>query len=183
MVLVFVYSYPFLGVYDYIFLIVQDKYRLIYITEVWRGRNNLTGILFHCFLRFFTEKFEFCTHTSSQPHRMWYLFWSHTSKSLLWYFLPFILQNMGSYFFVQEIIFLSLQNMKNRVIRSSFTFMNLNSDQWNCDWNGQTDETNTFIIIPLLIVYIYVEKPGKLGINQLKTYLQTGRKFYEDEKK
>ena len=31
----------------------------------------------------------------------------------------------------------------------------------------------------MLLVYIYVEKPGKLGINQLKTYLQTGRKFQE----
>jgi hypothetical protein len=56
-----------------------------------------------------------------------------------------------------------------------------------------TDETNKFISIPLLLVFLYVEKPGKLGINQLKTYLllkkqtkqkkQTGQKFYEDEKK
>jgi hypothetical protein len=31
-----------------------------------------------------------------------------------------------------------------------------------------TDETNKFIFIHLLLVFIYVEKPGKLGINQLK---------------
>ena len=49
--------------------------------------------------------------------------------------------------------------------------MNLNLDQWNCYWNGRTDETNKFIFIPLLLVFIYVEKPEKLGITQLKTYL------------
>ena len=58
-----------------------------------------------------------------------------------------------------------MQNMKNLLINyksdKSFTFLNHNLDQYY--WKGQTNGTNKVLVI-------YVEKPGKLGITQLKTY-------------